>query len=273
MSAHQDRHLRDAEVAAKSPRELRSMFRLSQWRAPTAGLAPGYVQANVVILPKDQAFDFLVFCQRNPKPCPLLEVLEPGRVEPRITSPEADIRTDLPRYRIYRHGVLTGEAEDILREWRDDLVTFLLGCSFTFESALKSAGIPLRHIAEGKNVSMYITNRPTVRSGVFAGPMVVSMRPVPRDMVVRAVQVTSRFPSAHGAPVHIGDPLAIGIEDLSKPDYGDPVTIEEGEVPVFWACGVTPQAVAIESKPSLMITHSPGHMFITDLRDEDLAVI
>ena len=273
MSAYQDRYLKNTEVIAKSPGELRDMFRLSGWQAPTAGLAPGYVQANVVILPKDQAFDFLVFCQRNPKPCPMIEVLEPGMVEPRMTSPKADVRTDIPLYRIYRDGILTSEVEDIADEWRDDLVTFLLGCSFTFEAALLSAGIPLRHIDERKNVSMYITNTPTVSAGMFAGPMVVSMRPIPREMVVRAVQVTSRFPNAHGAPVHIGDPLAIGIKDLAQPDYGEPVTIKEGEVPVFWACGVTPQAVAMESKPSFMITHSPGHMFITDLRDEDLAVI
>ena len=249
------------------------MCRVGKWRAPTAGQAPGCVQTNVVILPRDLAFDFLVFCQRNPKPCPLVEVLEPGVTEPKITAPEADIRTDVPLYRIYRDGVLTGEVEDIRSEWRDDLVTFLLGCSFTFESALLSAGIPLRHIEERKNVSMYITNMPTVAAGVFSGPMVVSMRPIPQSMVVRAVQVTSRFPGVHGAPVHIGDPETIGIGDLSRPDYGDAVNILDGEVPVFWACGVTPQAVAIQSRPSLMITHSPGHMFITDLRDEDLAVI
>jgi uncharacterized protein YcsI (UPF0317 family) len=273
MSTYQNRYLENAEVVAKPSRELRDMFRASGWRAPTAGLAPGYVQANVVILPKDQAFDFLVFCQRNPKPCPVIEVLEPGMVEPRITSPEADIRTDAPLYRIYRDGTLADEVGDIVGMWRDDLVTFLLGCSFTFESALVSAGIPLRHVDERKNVSMYITNIPTVSAGVFAGPMVVSMRPIPQEMVVRAVQVTSRFPNAHGAPVHVGDPQTIGIENLAQPDYGDPVTVKEGEVPVFWACGVTPQAVAMESKPSLMITHSPGYMFITDLRDEDLAVI
>lgn len=264
---------KNTQDIARTPGELREMCRAGKWRAPTAGQAPGYVQANVAILPKDLAFDFLVFCQRNPKPCPLVEVLEPGVAEPKITSPGADIRTDVPLYRLYRDGILTGEVEDIRSEWRDDLVTFLLGCSFTFETALLSAGIPLRHIEEHKNVSMYITSISTMPAGVFSGPMVVSMRPIPQGMVVRAVQVTSRFPGVHGAPVHMGDPAAIGIGDLSRPDFGDAVDIKAGEVPVFWACGVTPQAVAIQSKPSLMITHSPGHMFITDLRDEDLAVI
>jgi uncharacterized protein YcsI (UPF0317 family) len=257
----------------ESPRELRQMCRAGSFRAPTAGQTPGYVQTNVAILPRDLAFDFLVFCQRNPKPCPLVEVLEAGVTEPKLTSPGADIRTDVPLYRIYRDGVLSGEVEDILGEWRDDLVTFLLGCSFTFETAMLSAGIPLRHVAQGKNVSMYRTRIPTVPAGVFSGPMVVSMRPIPQSMVVRAVQVTSRFPGVHGAPIHIGDPAAIGIGDLAHPDYGDAVDIFEGEVPVFWACGVTPQAAAVQSKPSLMLTHSPGHMFVTDVRDEHLAVL
>jgi uncharacterized protein YcsI (UPF0317 family) len=256
-----------------SPKELREMCRMGKWRAPTAGQTPGYVQTNVAVLPRDLAFDFLVFCQRNPKPCPLVEVLEAGVTEPKFTSPGADIRTDVPLYRIYRDGVLSGEVENILGEWRNDLVTFLLGCSFTFETAMMAAGLPLRHIEQNRNVSMYRTNIPTVPAGVFSGPMVVSMRPIPHNQVVRAVQVTSRFPGVHGAPVHIGDPAVIGISDLAQPDYGDAVDIYEGEVPVFWACGVTPQAAAVQSKPSLMITHSPGHMFVTDVRDEHLAVL
>ncbi len=256
-----------------SARELRELCRVGKWRAPTAGQAPGYVQTNLAILPKELAFDFLVFCQRNPKPCPLIEVLEPGVTEPKITTPGADIRTDTPLYRIYRNGVSSGEVENIVDEWRDDLVTFMLGCSFTFETALLAAGIRLRHIDQDKNVSMYVTNIPTVPAGMFSGPMVVTMRPIPSSKVVRAVQVTSRFPGVHGAPVHIGDPADIGIRDLSHPDFGDAVDVYDGEVPVFWACGVTPQAAAVQSKPPLMITHSPGHMFVTDLRDEDLAVI
>ena len=256
-----------------SPRELRELIRGGDITETTAGMAPGHVQANLAILPRDVAFDFLLFCQRNPKPCPLLEVVEDGSTEPRETAPGADLRSDAPKYRIYRHGELVDETEDVSEHWRDDLVSFLLGCSFSFETAMLRAGIPLRHIEAGTNVSMFETNIATASAGVFSGPMVVSMRPIPKDKVVRTVQVTSRFPGVHGAPVHIGDPEAIGIRDVSAPDLGDPLEIRDGEVPVFWACGVTPQAVAMKSKPPLMITHSPGHMFITDLRDEDLAVL
>ena len=256
-----------------SPKELRLQIREGELSRNTSGMAPGHIQANLVILPRDLAFDFLLFCHRNPKSCPLLEVVEGGSYQPVESAPGADLRTDLARYRIYRSGRLEAEEENIARYWREDLVSFLLGCSFTFESALLRAGIPLRHIERETNVSMYITSIQTTPAGMFSGPMVVSMRPISRSNIVRAVQVTSRFPAAHGAPVHIGDPEAIGIDDISRPDMGDAVEIREGEVPVFWACGVTPQAVAMSSKPSLMITHSPGHMFITDLMDEDLAVI
>ncbi len=256
-----------------TPRDLRQLFRRGKTIVPTAGLAPGYVQANLAILPKELAFDFLLFCQRNPRPCPMLEIVEAGRTEPVLTAPGADLRTDVGLYRVYQDGELVAEEGDITRFWRDDLVSFLLGCSFTFEAAMLRAGIPLRHIEKGKNVSMYRTCIATVPAGIFSGPMVVSMRPIHRSQVVKAVQVTSRFPSAHGAPLHIGDPQAIGIQDISRPDYGDPVEIKEDEVPVFWACGVTPQSVAMNSKPSLMIAHSPGYMFITDMPDEDLAVL
>ncbi|MCI0441494.1 MAG: putative hydro-lyase [Chloroflexi bacterium] len=255
-----------------TPKELRELIRKGQLVKPTAGLAPNHVQANLAVLPRDAAFDFLLFCQRNPRPCPLLEVVEAGSVEPRQFAPGADLRTDIPKYRVYERGKLTAEVEDVAEFWRDDLVSFLLGCSFSFETALMRAGIEMRHISCGTNVPMFITNIKTTPAGMFSGPMVVSMRPIPRDKVVRAVQVTSRFPAVHGAPVHIGDPQAIGVRDVARPDLGDPVEIKEGEVPVFWACGVTPQAVAMNSKPPLMITHSPGHMFITDWMDEDLAV-
>ena len=261
------------ENLPSEPKALRHLIRRGEWTGVTSGLANGYVQANLVILPQAQAFDFLLFCQRNARSCPLIEVIELGATEPVITSPGGDIRTDLPLYRIFRDGILVDEVRDVSREWREDLVTFLIGCSFTFESALISAGIPLRHIEEGKNVAMYTTNIPTLHAGQFSGPIVVSMRPVARQKVVKAVQVTSRFPNAHGAPLHIGDPLMIGIQDLGNPDFGDPVHIGEEEVPLFWACGVTPQAVAMQSKPPFMITHAPGHMFITDLRDDDLAVL
>lgn len=256
-----------------NPVELRQLFRNGSLSIPTAGLAPGYVQTNLAILPKDLAFDFLLFCQRNQKPCPLIEVLEAGNVEPVLTTPAADIRTDIGLYRVYKDGELVDELKDITKYWRDDLVSFLLGCSFTFETAMQRAGISLRHIDEDKNVSMYKTNLNTVPAGIFQGPMVMSMRPIKEDQVVKAVQVTSRYPFTHGAPLHVGNPETIGVKDLEKPDYGDQVDVKEGEVPVFWACGVTPQSVAVSSKPSLMITHSPGYMFITDLPEENLAVI
>lgn len=262
--------LRVSELDPKTPAAVRQACREGRWDRPTAGLAPGYAQANLVVLPKEDAFDFLRFCQRNPKPTPLLEVLDPGDPEPRLVAPGADLRTDLPRYRVYRRGELSEERTDIRDLWHDGLVAFLIGCSFTFEQALLSAGVPVRHLECGCNVPMYRTNIPTVPAGKFHGPLVVTMRPIPGHLVTKAVLVTARVPAVHGAPVHVGDPEAIGIPDLQKPDWGDPVPIRPGEVPVFWACGVTPQAVATESRPELMITHAPGHMFVTDLRDHDL---
>lgn len=256
-----------------SPAELRALIRRGELVGATAGLAPGYAQANLVILPGDAAFDFLLFCQRNPGPCPVLEVVESGRYEPNLVAREADLRVDLPLYRVYGSGRLVAEEKDITGYWNDDLVCFLLGCSFTFESALLRAGVSLRHIEEHKNVAMYVTNIEVKPAGVFSGPIVVSMRPIHESKVVRSVQITSRFPLAHGAPLHIGDPAKIGIADVTHPDYGDYVEIKEDEVPVFWACGVTSQAVALRAKLPLMITHSPGHMFITDIPDEDLATL
>jgi uncharacterized protein YcsI (UPF0317 family) len=253
-----------------SGKDIRSLARIGQWTSQTAGLALGHVQANLVVLPRAQAFDFLLFCQRNPKPCPLLDVTEPGDPTPRLVAPEADLRTDVPRYCVYEYGELASEPMDLHSHWRDDFVGFLLGCSFSFEHALMQAGLPVRHIQEKCTVPMYRTNISCRRAGVFAGPMVVSMRPMTPAQAIRAVQVCSRFPRAHGTPVHIGDPSAIGIEDLGRPDFGDPVPIWPGEVPVFWACGVTPQAVAMATRPPLLITHKPGHMFLTDWRDVDL---
>lgn len=255
------------------PSQIRSLIRDGKYNGVTGSLAPGYVQANVVILPKEQAFDFLLFCQRNPRPCPMLEATEPGEFEPKLTSPAADIRTDVSRYRVFRDGQLMDEVSNIENLWREDLVTFLLGCSFTFESAIVEAGIPLWHWETGNNVTMYKTNIPTIPAGMFSGPMVVSMRPIHHKQIVRAVQVTSRFPGAHGAPIHIGNPSDIGIKDINNPDYGDRAEFDEGQVPVFWACGVTPQAVALQSKPPFMITHAPGYMFITDMKDTDLAAL
>ncbi len=250
--------------------EIRSLARTGALRDPTPGLALGYVQANLVVVPRDLAFDFLLFCQRNPKPCPLLDVSECGSAEPKIVAPGADLRTDLPRYRIYRNGEVSEEPHEVRAHWREDHVAFLLGCSFTFENALLQAGLPLRHVEQGCNVPMYRTNRQCRPAGVFHGPMVVSMRPLTPEQAVAAVEICSRFPRAHGAPIHFGSPEAIGIRDLARPDFGDPVEIRPGEVPVFWACGVTPQAVAMEAKPPFLITHKPGYMFVTDLHDWEL---
>ena len=261
------------QTMPRTPVEIRHLIRSGEYNGVTGGLAPGYVQANLVILPQDQAFDFLLFCQRNSRPCPLLEVIEPGQVEPKQTALGADIRTDISSYRVFKDGELVSIETDVREYWRDDLVSFLLGCSFTFEGAMVDAGVPMRHWELERNVSMFRTNFECTPAGAFSGPMVVSMRPIHYRKVVRAVQVTSRFPGAHGAPVHIGDPAAIGIKDVMEPDYGEPTVFREGEIPVFWACGVTPQAVAFKSKPPFMMTHGPGHMFITDMRDTDLAAL
>jgi len=253
-------------------RLVREACRSGALTGQTSGLAPGFAQANLVILPRDVAGDFLLFCQRNPKPCPLLDVTEPGSPNPLRAARGADLRTDLPRYRVWRDGRLVEELNDIHRVWQDDFVSFVIGCSFTFEAALQRADIPVRHIDLGVNVPMYRTNIPCQAAGVFHGPLVVSMRPLKPAAAIRAVQITSRYPSVHGAPVHIGLPGAIGIDDLSQPDFGDGVPVAPDELPVFWACGVTPQAVAEAARPPLMVTHSPGCMFVTDLHDEELAV-
>ncbi len=261
------------DLATAHPQQLWEAIRRGEFRKTTAGICQGYVQANLVILPKALAFDFLLFCHRNPKPCPLLDVTEPGSPHPPLAAPEADLRTDVPRYCVYRDGRLVDQPTDLAAYWQDDLVSFLLGCSFTFEKALAANDIPLRHQEEQVTVPMYITNRECAPAGIFNGPLVVSMRPVPSEQVVRAVQVTSRFPGAHGAPVQVGDPVGIGIRDIGKPSFGDPVTIKPGEVPLFWACGVTPQAVAMHVRPGLMITHAPGHMFVTTMKDELFGVM
>jgi uncharacterized protein YcsI (UPF0317 family) len=250
--------------------EVRLACRSGSLAGPTPGLAMGFVQANLVILPRDWAWDFLLLCQRNPKPCPLLDVTEPGDPVPRFIAAGADLRTDLPAYRIWENGTLVEEPADIVRYWRDDLVAFLVGCSFTFENALLASNVPVRHIEEGRNVPMYRTNITCRPAGRFSGPMVVSMRPMTPGQAVSATKICSRFPRAHGAPIHIGDPAAIGISDVSRPDFGESVSIRAGEVPVFWACGVTPQAAVMEAKPPFAITHKPGHMFVSDLKDADL---
>ncbi|MBW2039576.1 MAG: putative hydro-lyase [Deltaproteobacteria bacterium] len=261
------------DISRLSPQEIRNLIREGKWDKPTAGLALGYAQANVVILPARYAFDFFLFCQRNPKPCPLLEVLEPGRCETEFLAPGADIRTDVPSYHIFRHGDLNDTKKDIRNLWQEDFVTFLLGCSFTFEQALLDAHIPVRHIEEKKNIPMYVTHIPCRQGGIFRGPLIVTMRPIPYERVTRVVQITSRYPFVHGAPVHIGSPERIGIKDLSTPDFGEAVKIRGGEVPLFWACGVTPQKALLDAKPEICITHVPGHMFISDIVNEELATL
>lgn len=251
-------------------REVREACRRGIHGGQTSGLAAGFAQANLVILPKEWAFDFLMFCVRNPKPCPLLDVTEPGSSTSPLLAPDADLRTDLPRYRVWEHGELVDEPTDVSHLWRADFVSFLIGCSFTFETPLLRSGVPVRHIERGVNVPMYRTNTPCQPAGVFHGPMVVSMRPLTPSDAVRAVQITSQYPRVHGAPVHLGDPREIGIEDLSRPDFGDSVPVLEGEIPVFWACGVTPQLALMQAKPPIAITHSPGCMFVSDVRDEVL---
>lgn len=264
----------DAEVWERaltaSPRELRHLIREGAFRAPTSGLCPGYAQANLIVLPKEQAYDFLLFAQRNPKPCPLLEVTEVGERQTRTIAHDCDIATDFPRYRIYRDGVLDCEVDSVEDYWRDDLVSFVIGCSFSFESELIEAGIEMRHNTMGRNVSMYLTSIPCSPAGSMSGNMVVSMRPIPYDQVVLATQISGSIPKVHGAPVHIGDPAQIGIRDLAHPDFGDPVDIREGEVPVFWACGVTPQSIVMHSKPPFAITHAPGCMLVTDTKNVNL---
>jgi uncharacterized protein YcsI (UPF0317 family) len=250
-----------------SPDALRALCRSGEFTGPTAGHAPGYVQANMLIVPREAAYDFLLFCQRNPRPCPLVEVLDAGSWRPRC-APGADIRSDLPGYRVHHLGQAPEEVHDITRYWRDDLVTFLIGCSFSFEEALIHAGIALRHIDQRRNVAMYATNIPCQDAGRFKGNMVVSMRPIKAADVSRAVEITARMPHVHGAPVHIGQPHVIGIADLARPDFGDAVELMDDEVPVFWACGVTPQQVARQSALPFYISHSPGKMLVTDARTD-----
>ena len=250
--------------------QIREECRKGEFTSPTAGHAPGFVQANLVIVPAEFSYDFLLFCQRNPKPCPILEVLDKGSPQTRLIAKDADLRTDLPKYRVYESDKIVDEPNNINKYWRDDLVSFLLGCSFTFDRALRENGIPVRHEDEGRNVPMYRTNIPCKSAGVFQGPLVVSMRPMTKDFASKASHITGRFPRAHGSPVHQGDPSQIGISNINRPDYGESVTIHPNEIPVFWACGVTPQAVAVASKIPFLITHSPGHMFVSDWTDNQL---
>ena len=257
----------------RSPAALRQAIRAGEFTGNTSGYAPGFVQCNLTILPADWASDFLRFCQSNPKPCPLVASSSaPGETGLPLLG-DIDIRTDVPSYRVFRDGELCEEIPDIGGLWRDDLVVFALGCSFSFEEALLADGLDVRNVSEGVNVPMYRTDIDCTPAGPFAGKMVVSMRPFKAADAIRAVQICTRFPSVHGAPVHLGDPGLIGISDLAQPDYGDAVSIGEDELPVFWACGVTPQVALEAAKPPFAITHSPGHMLVTDLRNSQLAVL
>jgi uncharacterized protein YcsI (UPF0317 family) len=264
---------REKPEALSTGRAARLAIRRNQHAGPTSGLAPGFVQANLAILPQALAQGFLQFCQLNPKPCPLLGISAPG--DPRIPAlaDDLDIRTDLPRYRVWRDGALVDEPSDVAKWWRDDLVTFAIGCSFSFEQALLEAGIELRHMTCDCTVPMYRTSVETAAAGPFHGPLVVSMRPMKPADAIRAIQITTRFPSVHGAPVHIGKPESIGIKDLARPDWGDAVPVHDDELPVFWACGVTPQSVIMAARPDFCITHYPGAMLVTDRRNTEFAIM
>ena len=263
----------DDAVAPQSGVAARHAIRRNARAGPTSGLAPGFVQANLAILPRALAEDFLRFCQLNPKPCPLVGVGAPGDWRLPALAEDLDIRTDLPRYRVWRDGAVVDEPSDLMRWWRDDLVTFAIGCSFSFEEALLDGGIELRHMTCDCTVPMYRTSIATTPAGPFRGPLVVSMRPMTPANAIRAVQITTRFPSVHGAPVHLGKPEMIGIKDIAKPDWGDAVPIGEDEIPVFWACGVTPQSVIMAVRPEFCITHYPGAMLVTDRRNTEFAIM
>ncbi len=258
------------DYSSMHPQDVKKLIREGKIDFQTSGMCNGYAQANLCILPKEYAFDFLLFCMRNPKPCPVLEVGDVGSREIKTMADGGDICKDFPKYRIWKNGVLEKEVTDISEYWQNDYVYFLIGCSFSFESELLEADIPVRHIQEGRNVPMFNTNIELRSAGKFHGNMVVSMRPIPDELVVKSVNVTAAMPRVHGAPVQIGNPESIGIRDVAKPDYGDSVTVNKGETPVFWACGVTPQNVIMQTKPPIAITHAPGHMFITDVKNSSL---
>ncbi|MDQ2881774.1 MAG: putative hydro-lyase [Actinomycetota bacterium] len=258
------------DPATLSPAQARALFAAGAV-APTSGWAAGHTQTNLLVVPADWAYDVLLFAQRNPQPCPVLDVTDTGTAAT-VLAPTADLRTDLPRYRIWEHGRLVDEPTDVTDRWPKDLVAFLIGCSFTFETALAKAGVPLRHVEQARNVAMFVTNRECRPAGRLHGQLVVSLRPIPARQVDTAIRVSGLMPAAHGAPVHTGNPAALGITDLDRPDFGDPLDSAPGDVPVFWACGVTTQAALMASQPPFAITHAPGHMFITDIPDTQYRV-
>ena len=254
--------------AMTSPADLRAAARRGEWRGTTAGHCPAFQQVNLAILPHEAAAEFAAFCTRNPKPCPIIEITPPGDPEPARSALGADLRTDVPGYRLYRKGELAEQRGDIRDVWRDDLVAFLIGCSFTFEHALVEAGLRPRNVELNTMVPMFVSNIACVPAGRFHGPIVVSMRPIPETRIDFVRELSARYPHAHGAPIHVGDPKAIGITDVGRPDFGEPAPVYANEVPVFWACGVTPQAIARQARVDFMITHEPAQMFVTDLPRE-----
>ena len=258
-------------VSKISPKAFRELVSADQFTSPTAGICPGYAQANLIILPAAIADDFAAYAKANPAPCPVLETTSIGVHHSNYLGQGSDILKAIPRYRIYRKGEFIEEVLDATPYWQQEMVCFLIGCSFSFEEALLAAGLPIRHIEQNCNVPMYITNIECTPSGVFTGPMVVSMRPMTPIQAKLAYEITARFPRVHGAPIHMGDPALIGINNLDQPDYGDAVSIHENEIPVFWPCGVTPQAAVTRLKLDIAISHAPGHMFVSDILNTTLA--
>ena len=265
MSSHTTAY---SDLKAASAQQVRAAIRTGSYGGHTSCLAAGKLQCNLAILPERFALDFLRFCQRNPKPCPVVGVSDSGDPFLPTLGSDIDIRSDVSKYRVFKDGALTDEVDDISALWADDFVTVALGCSFTFENALARNGIPVRHMETGRNVPMYRSNIELMPAGPFAGKMVVTMRPIPAHQVDQACEISARYPQAHGAPIGFGDPENIGIGDLSQPDWGDAVEVKDGEVPVYWACGVTPQNVLLDAKLPLCITHSPGHMLIADVAED-----
>ncbi|MCC9620505.1 putative hydro-lyase [Thalassospira sp. MA62] len=255
-------------IADMTPLALRQAIRRGDHTGTTTGYASGYLQGNLAILPASYADEFLKFCAKNPKSCPLIGMSEPGSPFIPELGADLDIRTDIPGYRIFRGSAEYTSTTDLSDVWRDDLVSFVLGCSFSFEAAITRAGVPVRHMDAGRNVPMYVTNIETAPAGRFNGPLVVSMRAFTPSDAIRAILYSDRYQLAHGAPVHIGDPSQIGITDISKPDFGDEPVIQDGDIPVFWACGVTPQMAIRNVLPDLAITHEPGLMLVTDVLAE-----
>ncbi|MBU7447806.1 MULTISPECIES: putative hydro-lyase [Lactiplantibacillus] len=256
-----------------TPAMFRQACRQGLYREQSSGQCLGYTQANLVILPESEAYDFLLFAQRNRKACPILEVTDVGSRKLSVFATDIDIARDCPQYRVYRNGQLVDSPYEVSSIWQSDFVTFLIGCSFSFESALLENGIEMRHITLKKNVPMYMTNIKTTPAGRFHGNVVVSMRPIPAKQIAQTIAITEQLPQVHGMPIQVGQPESLGITDLSKPDFGDSVPIYNGEIPVFWACGVTPQAVVMQSKLPLVITHAPGHMLMTDILDTELTKV